>query len=120
MALDPETGKKKLVVAYDSLSQPITEMVANEPVRLTRGCLNGHFCRDSGRKLVVSLKDGDLLELRPQGCRKGTYTASLFDIYSWMIQNQANREKMTRLRAIKEKKEEARRLRALRRPIKQV
>ena len=119
MVIDHETGKRKLVNAYDSLNQPITEMVANEPVRVTRGRLNGHFFRDSGRKLVVALKDGDILELRPQGCRKGTYAATLFDVYSWMIQNHANKEKMAKLRAIKEKKEESRRLRALRRPIKQ-
>lgn len=110
-------GKRKLIPKFEN-EQPVTTLVANEPVRVTRGVLNGHFCRDSGRKLVVKLRDGDILELRPQGCRKGVYTATLFDIYSWMIKSQADQVKMSKLRAIKSKKEDARRLRALRRPIK--
>lgn len=115
---DAASGKRKLVPKLEN-GEPIEVQVANEPVRVTRGVLNGHFCRDSGRKLVVKLRDGDVLELRPQGCRKGAYTATLFDIYSWMIKSSADHAKMTKLRDIKAKKEEARRLRALRRPIKQ-
>jgi hypothetical protein len=114
---DGITGKKKLVPKFEN-EQPVTELVANEPVRVTRGVLNGHFCRDSGRKLVVKLCDGDVLKLRPQGCRKGAFTATVFDIYSWMIKSQADQVKMAKLRTIKSKKEDARRLRALHRPIK--
>ena len=117
-AIKDANGKRKLVPLMEN-GEPVTKQIANEPVRVTRGTLNGHFCRDSGRKLVAKLRDGDLLELRPQGCRQGTYTATLFDIYSWMIKNHAMQAKMAKLRTIKTKKEEARRERALRRPIKQ-
>ena len=110
------SGKRKLVPKTEN-GEPVTKQVANEPVRLTRGVLNGHFCRDSGRKLVVKLCDGDVLQLRPQGCQKGTYTATIFDIYSWMIKSSADRSKMAKLRDIKARKENARRERALRRPI---
>lgn len=116
---DPATGKRKLIPKLEN-GEPMTRQVANEPVRITRAALNGHFCRDSGRKLVVKLKDGDVLELRPQGCKKGTYTATLFDIYAWMIRSSADRVKMTKLRDIKAHKEEARRHRALRRAIKEL
>ena len=46
-------GKRKLVQKFENGDQPITKIVANEPVRLTRGTLNGHFCRDRNRPLVV-------------------------------------------------------------------
>jgi len=114
---DPTTGRRKLVPKFEK-DEPVVRQVANEPVRITRGELNGHFCRDSGRRLVVKLKDGDVLELRPQGCKKGVYSATLFDIYAWMIRSSADRAKMSRLRDIKARKAEARRERSLRRPIK--
>ena len=112
-------GKRKLVPKFENGDQPVTKIVANEPVRLTRGTLNGHFCRDRNRPLVVRLRDGDILELRPQGCKKGTYTATLFDIYAWMIRSVADHAKMTKLREIKARKAEAKSLRRLRRPIKE-
>jgi hypothetical protein len=108
---------KRILVPKMEQGELVTKQVANEPVRLTRGVLNGHFCRDSGRKLVVKLCDGDVLQLRPQGCQKGTYTATIFDIYSWMIKSSADRSKMAKLRDIKTRKETARRERALRRPV---
>lgn len=111
-------GKRRLLPKMEN-GEPVTELVASEPIRITRGELNGHFCRDSGRKLVVALRDGDLLELRPRGRRQGAYTASLFDIYSWMIKSAADKAKMQKLRDIKAKKEDRRRERALRRPIRE-
>lgn len=109
-------GKRILIPKFEN-GEKVTKQVANEPVRLTRGVLNGHFCRDNGRKLVVKLCDGDVLQLRPQGCQKGAYTATIFDIYSWMIKSNADRVKMAKLRDIKARKESLRRERAMRRPI---
>ena len=109
-------GKRILVPKMEN-GETVTKQVANEPERSTRGMLNGHFGRDSGRKLVVKLCDGDVLQLRPQGCRKGTHAATIFDIYSWMIKSSADHSKMARLRNIKAKKENTRRERALRRPL---
>ena len=115
---DAASGKRRLIPKLEN-GEPVTELVANEPVRVTRAALDGHFCRDSGRKLVVQLCDGDLIKLRPQGCRQGTFTARIQDVYSWMIKSSADRAKMAKLRDIKTRKEDARRLRALRRPVKQ-
>ena len=112
------TGKRTLIPKMEN-GEPVTRQVANEPVRVTRAKLNGHFCRDSGRRLVVKLKDGDVLELRPQGCKKGVYSATLFDIYAWMIRTSADHAKMTKLRDLKARKAGARRSRALRRPVEQ-
>jgi len=111
-------GKHKMLPKIVN-GEPVEELIAHTVSRVTRGELNGHFCRDSGRKLVATFKDGDILELRPQGCRKGIYAATLFDIYSWMIRAQADNARMAKLRELKAKKEEARRLRALRRKIEQ-
>lgn len=110
-------GKRKLVARLDGDGRPETKTVASEVTRITRGTLNGHFCRDSGRKLVVRLRDGDILELRPQGTRQAA-TALLADIYSWMLRSQSDRERMAKLRERKAKLAEQRAERRLRRPLR--
>lgn len=110
-------GKRLFVQKTGPNGEAETTLVANEPVRVTRNVLDGHFCCDRGRKLVVKLKDGDLLELRPCGTRHSA-TASLFDIYAWMLRSAADKVKMARLREIKAKKELKRAERALRRPLR--
>ncbi len=83
--------------------------------RVTRSALERHFCRDAGRKLVVSLRAGDLLELRPKGTRQAV-TARLADIYAWMLRSQAVHRRMTNLRERKARKEQQRAERRLRHP----
>ncbi len=109
--------KARRIVTKDGAERQFFARTSDEPVRLTRGFLDGTFCRDRGRKLVVTLQDGDLLELRPHGTQHAL-RASLFDIYHWMIRSIANAEKMAKLRDIKAKKELARAERRLRRPLK--
>ena len=109
-------GKRKLVPRLGPDGAPETKLVASEPVRVTRNGLDGHFCRDAGRKLVVKLCDGDLLELRPQGTRQAA-TASLADIYSWMLRSKAEAAKMAKLRERKAKLADQRVERRLRRSI---
>lgn len=75
---------------------PLTKLVANEPVRVTRGTLPGHFGRDKNRRLVAAFRDGDLLELKPHGTRQ-RLTATLFDIYHWMQRCRADSARMERL-----------------------
>ncbi len=110
-------GKRAFAPKIGIDGQPETVLVANEPVRVTRERLEGHFCRDKGRRLVVTLRDGDLLELRPEGTRQKSL-ASLFDIYAWMLRSAADKVKMAKLREIKEQKAIRRAERALRRPLK--
>lgn len=110
------SGKRKLVPKIGPDGEPETKLVANETVRVTRGVLSGHFCRDGGRKLVVKLCDGDVLKLWPRGTRQAK-TATLFDIYSWMIRSAADKVKMAKLREIKQQKEDRRAERRLRRPL---
>jgi len=110
-------GKRRLVPKIEN-GEPVTKLVANEPVRVTRGGLNGHFGPHNGCRLVAKLKDGDVLELRPQGRRLGAFSATLFDIYMWMVKSAADRIKMAKLRDIKAKKEMARLERNARRPVK--
>lgn len=111
-------GKRRLVVKRNPDGTPQTKTVASEVTRLTRGTLDGHFGRDSGRKLVVTLRDGDILELRPQGTRHAL-TAVFKDIFSWMHRSKAESGKMAKLRARKALLAERRALRRLRRPIRE-
>ena len=100
MVVEMLGGKRRLVPKRNPDGMPETRTVANEVTRVTRNALNGHFCRDSGRKLVVRLRDGDILELRPQGTRHAD-TALLQDIYSWMQRSKADNARMARLRSRK-------------------
>lgn len=111
------TGKRTFKPRIGADGQPETVLVANEPVRVTVGTLDGHFCRDRGRKLVVVLKDGDILQLRPQGTRQAA-AASLFDIYAWMLRTAADHAKMAKLREAKAQKAQRRAERALRHPLR--
>jgi hypothetical protein len=115
-----EIGKPKVVLLkeridgrfipkLDANGQPMTKTIASEVRRITKHNLDGSFCADRGRKLVVCLADGDIIRLKPEGTRKST-SASLSDVYRWMIQAQANRINMERLRNRKAAKD-ARRLR---------
>ena len=110
-------GKRCLVTLLHKDGTPVTQTVAHKVARVTKGVLNGHFCRDSGRRLVVSLLAGDVLELRPQGTRQAV-TATLFDVYAWMLRSKADQIKMAKLRERKARLAERRRERALRRPIR--
>lgn len=105
----------KLVPLLDDHKQPVTELVAAEVSRVTRGVLDGQFGRDKRRKLVVTLRDGDLLELRPQGTRQAS-RLSLFDIYRMMLRHEANVRQLEKAR----KRKTQRQLQALDRKHKRM
>lgn len=65
--------------------------------RVTRGALERVYGKDAGRPLVAELAPGDLLTLRPLGTRRAE-SASLFDIYGWLIRCRANRERLEKSR----------------------
>lgn len=109
-------GKRRLVPKLED-GQPVTRLVANEPVRVTRNKLGGHFCRYKSRRLVVKFMDGDLLELRPKGTRQAV-RAPLIDIYGWILRSTAMKERMTKLREIKAAKEQRRAERRLTRQLR--
>lgn len=89
--------KGKLVPVIGPDGQAETKLVANEVVRVTHGELGGHFGRDKRRKLVVALRDGDVLELRPQGTRQVSRML-LTDLYGYMLRCEANRRHLERAR----------------------
>lgn len=79
-----------------------------KPVRrMTLGALSYGFGSDTGRKLAVSLSNGDVLILRPAGTRREE-TISLFDVYRYAITCRVNASRMEKLRAKKAAKAEAR------------
>jgi hypothetical protein len=110
-------GKRRLVAKRNADGTVQTKTVASEVTRITRGTLDGHFGRDSGRRLVVTLRDGDILELRPQGTRHAL-RAVFKDIFAWMHRSKAESTKMARLRERKAQIAERRILRRLRRPLR--
>lgn len=97
----------KLFTVYDEQDKPVTKVVASEVCRVTRETLGGNFGTDQNRRLVVSLKAGDILSLRPQGTRQEV-TVALKDVYRWAIQARANRALLEKARAAKARKQELR------------
>ena len=116
MSKTPE-GKRVFTPKLGPDGQVETKLVANEPVRITKGCLDGCFCRDSGKRLVVTLKDGDVLHLRPQGTRQ-VASATLASVYGWMLRSAADSARMAKLREKKAAKAIKRAERSLRKPLR--
>ena len=85
---------------------------------VTRGVLGHHHGPDKGRRLVVSLVNGDLLEFRPHGTRR-RYRIGAMAAYEWVLRSLATAANMQRLRERKANKAkrlaEARQRRAERR-----
>ncbi len=115
--LKTNDGKRRFVPKIGADGHPEIVFTANEPVRITRKPLDGTFCRDHGRKLVIRLRDGDVIEMRPQGTRHAV-TASLFDAYARILRAQADKANMARLREIKAAKEQRRAEQRLRRHLR--
>lgn len=100
--------KGKLMTVLDNKGQPETRIAVSEVTRITKDVLDGSFGCDRNRRLVATLKDGDLLELRPQGRRLGRKCATLADIYRWMHQCASNQRQLEKARAAKENKKRRR------------
>lgn len=79
---------RHLVPVLGPDGQPETRPVASEVLRVTREVLGGHFGLDRNRKLVVGLRNGDLLSLRPQGTRQEVQVP-LADVYAWALRSRA-------------------------------
>ncbi len=71
------------------------EITGNRPSivsRVTRESLDGSFGADRGRALIVSLMDGDIIALRPQGrTAKNAVKLSAMDVYRFAVRCAANR-----------------------------
>jgi len=93
----------KLVPQFDEQDNPITKIIAREIWAVTKKTLDGHFCRDSGRKLVVGLVDGDLLTLYPKGTRQKV-SVKLSTVYSFCLRSAALSSQLEKARKRKEAK----------------
>jgi hypothetical protein len=72
--------------------------------RVTKGSLGGHHGADRGRRLVVTLRDGDLVELRPHGTRRRKFV-SVFDVYDFIIRAEARAAALEKARAKRERRQ---------------
>lgn len=79
----------------------------SEVSRLTKNALGGCYGSDKSRKLVVSLRDGDIVAFRPAGTRREV-TATALDLYAAVVRWQANRVNLEKARERKAKKAEQR------------
>ncbi len=59
--------------------------------RQTVGTLDGTYCSDRGKRLVVSLEPGDLITIRPAKTRR-VETIAVTDVYRWALRNRINKE----------------------------
>jgi hypothetical protein len=78
--------------------------ICGEVTRLTKETLGGGFGPDRKRRLVVSLRDGDVVEFRPHGCRKGKVSMMLKDVYRYALQCEANKRHLAKARERKARK----------------
>jgi hypothetical protein len=78
--------------------------LSGEVTRVTKEELGPGFGPDRKRRLVVRLENGDVLKLRPLGCRKGEVTLSLRSVYRWALIQEANRKNLERARSKKARK----------------
>ena len=79
------------------------DVVAHRPgvaSRLSRNELPKIFGADSGRKLVVSLCDGDIIHVRPLGIRRpeAVVTITAIDLYTILVCRAASRAALERAR----------------------
>lgn len=75
-------------------------------VRITRGTLDGAYGIDRNKQLVVALKDGDIIEMRPAKTRRAL-AITAFDLYGYLIRLAAGiaaRQKREEKKAVKEAK----------------
>lgn len=78
--------------------------------RATVAALGGQFGRDHARRLVVSLRPGDVIEFRPERTRQAV-SALAVDVYRQLLAWDANRKWLER----KKQKAEARKRRGVER-----
>jgi hypothetical protein len=67
------------------------DIISHKPapaIRITRGGLSLMHGPDKNKQLVVSLKDGDLIELRPARTSRSK-SISAFDLYDYLIRLEA-------------------------------
>ena len=75
--------------------------------RCTVAALGGQFGSDKRRRLVVTLKAGDVIEFRPERTRQ-TVTMLAVDLYRVALRAMAGRAQLEKARAKKESKARAR------------
>lgn len=68
--------------------------------RETVGLLGGRFGKDSGRAVIVSLEDGDVISFRPKGTRQEV-TATVSDLYGMVLARKAQVSHLEKARAKK-------------------
>lgn len=67
--------------------------------RQTIGALDCSFGSDRGKRLVVSLEQGDLIAIKPARAKAGrTERISLFDLYRMAIRIRVNRAQLDKAR----------------------
>lgn len=95
-------------------------MTTSPVKRVTRGTLDGTFCADRGKRLVVSFIPGDgdkipdLLELRPLRTRRAERIA-VIDAYRYALRCRINRDLLERARNRKAAKQARRERLAIKR-----
>jgi hypothetical protein len=99
-----EKRQGKFVPKLDSDGNPMTKVVCAEVVRCTRHALDGHFGRDHGRKLVIRLKAGDVIEMWPKGTRQ-RYSANLKHVFLWLARGVALQKLLEKARERKARKQ---------------
>lgn len=74
----------------------------SEASRRTKNGLSGSYGPDRDKRLIVSLRDGDIIAIRPERTRREV-TVTAHDLYATMLRWQANRVNLEKARERKER-----------------
>lgn len=86
------------------------EIVSQKPAPVSRATFNplgGQFGSDKRKRLVVTLIDGDVIQMRPEKTRR-VVSMLAADVYRMMLRNEANKGTLEKARLAKIKKQERR------------
>jgi len=89
----------------DPFTNAITGYKLAPAIRITRGILSLSHGPDKNKPLVVSLKDGDLIEIRPAKTQRPK-SISVFDVYDYIIRLEAGMVERQKREEKKAKKDE--------------
>jgi hypothetical protein len=110
-----EIGQHKMIIVRQRVNgqlvprlgpdgQPERRLIKAVTTRITQKTLDGTFGPDRKFRLVVRLKPGDIIEIGPHTTRR-RYSATIQDVYRWMIWKYVNLTRLEKARETKARKQ---------------
>lgn len=99
-----EIGKTRMVCVQDKKTGKAVT-VEGEPLTMPRSERLQRETRDEyghnskyRRKLIITLQAKDVVMIKPKGLRTCAHSATVWDIYQWMVRSSANKAQLEKAR----------------------